>query len=370
MGVHSSDELTRRDFLRAAALGGASLGLTLADPLGTWATTPARRDVNCILLFLTGGPSQLDTWDPKPSAPARVRGPFRPIRTSVPGIHLSENFPRMARVADRFAIVRSVHHDAAPVHETGQQLMQTGRLFRDGPEHPHYGAVVSHLKGRRRPDAPPFVVLPWEIGFTGVSVGHGQGAGYLDERHAPVLIRGGRTSFGRSCRLARRLIERGSRFVTVNMFDTVFRKITWDCHAAGEALLATLDDYRDTLCPAFDRAYTSLLEDLHQRGMLDSTLVVAMGEFGRTPYVNPCGGRDHWPGVWSILFAGGGVRGGQVVGSSDRLGGEPNERPVSPAEVAATIYHALGIDERTRLAGPGGRVVPLVEAGPVAELFG
>jgi hypothetical protein len=380
MGVPSSSEPTRREFLHASAVGGASLGLGL----GARATIPTRRDVNCILLFLTGGPSHIDTWDPKPSAPARVRGPFRPIRTSVPGVHLSELFPRMAAIADRFAVVRSVHHDAPPIHETGQQLMQTGRLFLNGPEHPHLGAVLSRVKGRRRPDLPPFVVLPWEIGFTGVRVSNGQGAGYLGERYEPTVCRSldapgdprgirehyGHTTFGRSCLQARRLIERGTCCVTVNMFDTVFDKITWDCHGAGESLPATLDDYRDTLCPTLDRAYTALLEDLHQRGLLDSTLVVAMGEFGRTPYVNPCGGRDHWPRVWSILFAGGGVRGGQVVGSSDRLGGEPRDRPVHPAEVAATIYHALGIDLATRLSGPDGRTVPVADAGPIAELFG
>ncbi len=143
------------------------------------------------------------------------------------------------------------------------------------------------------------------------------------------------------------------------MFDTVFNEITWDCHADGGALGTTLDDYRATLCPIFDQAYSALLDDLDARGLLESTLVVAMGEFGRTPRLNPRGGRDHWPGVWSILFAGGGVHGGQVVGSSDHLGAEPRDRPVTPAEVAATIYHLLGIDSRTLLS----------EATPIAELL-
>ncbi len=225
----------------------------------------------------------------------------------------------------------------------------------------------------------PFVVLPAPLGHTGVSVSHGQGAGPLGAEHEPFVPhaahakkvfdlsaekdelcrRYGRNTFGQSCLLARRSIEQGVRLVTVNMFDTVFNTLSWDCHADGGALATTLDDYRDVLCPMFDRAYSTLLDDLSERGMLENTLVVAMGEFGRTPLLNPRGGRDHWPGVWSILFAGGGVRGGQVVGSSDRLGAEPRDRPVTPAEVAATIYCILGLDGRT-----------LTDASPIVELLG
>src|SRR5207249_3963549 len=135
------------------------------------------------------------------------------------------------------------------------------------------------------------------------------------EREA-VRARYGRNTFGQSCLLARRLVESGVRLVTVNMFDTVFNQITWDCHADGGSLASSLGDYADPLCPMFDLAYTALLEDLAQRGMLEKTLVLAMGEFGRTPQLNPRGGRDHWPGVWTVLFAGGDVRGGQVLGSS------------------------------------------------------
>jgi hypothetical protein len=357
----------------------------------------------------------------------------------------------MAQRADRYAIVRSVYHRAAPIHETGHQMMQTGYLFRGGQEHPHYGAVVSHLRGRARGGLPPFVILPGPIGNTGVSVSHGQGAGYLGARHEPFFLRAdpsaagfrvtdinapagidparlqsrralldaidnaqrafdatedsrardnayeqafglifapgarrafdlaaepddlraryGRNTFGQSCLLARRLIEHGVRLVTVNMFDTVFNEITWDCHADGGSLAVSLNDYRETLCPMFDLAYTSLLDDLRQRGLLETTLVVAMGEFGRTPQLNPRGGRDHWPGVWSVLFAGGRVRGGQVVGASDRTGAEPRDRPVSPAELAATVYRGLGIDLGTRLPGPESRPMPLTEAEPVDELF-
>ncbi|HEY7330049.1 MAG TPA: DUF1501 domain-containing protein [Gemmataceae bacterium] len=409
-GIKTCDGLTRRDFLRVGALSAGAVGLSLTELHGA---APVK-DINCILLFLVGGPSQLDTWDLKPEAPDTIRGPFRPTSTNVPGIHISEHFPKMAERAHRYAIVRSVHHQEAPVHETGQQMMQTGHLFRGGREYPHYGAVLSHQRGQRVEGVPPFVVLPAPIGHTGISVSHGQGAGALGTRHEPFVLhagpvrflcgdnlvnavdavqracdagvgypsafqkfftpqakkafdlseelvdsRYGNYTFGQSCLLARRLIEHGVRLVTVNMFDTVFNTITWDCHADGSALPTTLDDYRDILCPIFDRAYAALLDDLAERGLLETTLVVAMGEFGRTPLLNPRGGRDHWPGVWSILFAGGGIRGGQIIGSSDHIGSEPRDRPVTPAEVAATIYHALGIDGRT-----------LVAASPISELLG
>jgi uncharacterized protein (DUF1501 family) len=421
-GTKTCDGLTRRDFLRVGAVSAGAMSLSLAD-LHAGAVN---KDINCILLFLVGGPSQLDTWDLKPDAPDTIRGPFRPISTNVPGIRISEHFPLMAERAHRYAVVRSVHHEAAPVHETGQQMMQTGQLFRAGYEYPHYGAVLSQQRGPRVEGVPPFVVLPAPLGNTGVSVSHGQGAGSLGAHHEPFVLhadpdrllhsrnlldavdavqrasdadlgrpsafqqlftahakrafdlslekqecrsRYGSNTFGKSCLLARRLIEHGVRLATVNMFDTVFNSITWDCHADGGALPTTLDDYRDILCPTFDRAYSALLDDLAERGLLETTLVVAMGEFGRTPLLNPRGGRDHWPGVWSILFAGGGVPGGQIVGSSDRIGSEPRDRPVTPAEVAATIYHALGIDSRTLIPGLEGQPTPLVIASPITELL-
>lgn len=449
-GVQFCDGLTRRDFLRAGALSAGAVGLSLAD-LTRLEAAGAKKDINCIILFLVGAPSHLDTWDLKPNAPDTVRGPFKPAKTSVPGIDISEHFPLMGKMADRWALIRSVHHKAAPIHETGHQMMQTGYLFRGGREYPHYGSVVSQLLGPRPGGLPPFVILPGPIGNTGVSVSHGQGAGYLGARHEPFFLRGdaaeagfriadlesqggvdpnrlktrktlldavdnaqrafdatessrsrdnaydqafglifaekakkafdigaekaetrdryGRNTFGQSCLLARRLVENGVRLVTVNMFDTVFNEITWDCHADGGSLAVRLDDYKETLCPMFDLAYTGLLEDLKQRGMLDNTLVVAMGEFGRTPQLNPRGGRDHWPGVWSILFAGARVKGGQVIGSSDKTGAEPRDRPVDPANVAASVYKGLGIDLNARLPGPENRPLPITEAEPIEELF-
>jgi hypothetical protein len=450
-GVQFCDGLTRRDFLRVGALSAGSVGLNLADLARLDAAGRKSDGINCILLFLVGAPSHLDTWDLKPNAPDTVRGPFKPAKTNVPGIEISEHFPLMGKMADRWALIRSVHHKAAPIHETGHQMMQTGYLFRGGQEHPHYGAVVSHLRGRHKDGLPPFVVLPGPIGNTGVSVSHGQGAGYLGAKHEPFFLRGdaaekgfqitdlqapagvdparlktrkdlldtldsahrafdatedsrardnaydqafgmifaekakkafdiatedeklraryGRNTFGQSCLLARRLVEHGVRLVTVNMFDTVFNEITWDAHADGGSLAVTLNDYKETLCPMFDLAYTALLDDLKQRGMLDDTLVVAMGEFGRTPQLNPRGGRDHWPGVWSILFAGANVKGGQVIGSSDKNGGEPRDRPVSPDMVASSVYKGMGIDLNTRLPGPENRPLPMIEAEPVDELF-
>ena len=152
------------------------------------------------------------------------------------------------------------------------------------------------------------------------------------------------------------------------MFDTVFDQVTWDCHADGGSLSSKLSDYKEVLCPIFDRAYTALLEDLHQRGLLKTTLVLAMGEFGRTPKLNRRGGRDHWTGCWSMLFAGAGVRGGQVVGASDKIGAEPKDRPATPAEVAATVYRRLGVDLDASLPGPDGRLTPICEAEPIEEL--
>jgi uncharacterized protein (DUF1501 family) len=378
----NNNNLTRRDFLRVGALGVG--GLSLAE-LAAVRAADSSKAVNCILLFLVGGPSQLDTWDLKPDAPDNIRGPFRPIKTNAPGVEICEHFPLMAQMADRYAILRSVHHTAAPIHETGQQMMQTGCLFKGEMEYPHYGSVLSHLRGQTSDESPPFVVLPAPIRHTGVSVSHGQTAGYLGARHEPFVLGGeqlnamtrtekvrsryGNNAFGQSCLGARQLVEQGVRFVTVNMFDTVFDKVTWDCHADGGSLSARLDDYKETLCPMFDRGYTALLEDLKQRGMLDTTLVLAMGEFGRTPRLNPRGGRDHWTGCWSMLFAGAGVRGGQVVGASDKIGAEPKSRPVTPAEVAATIYRGLGVDLDARLPGPDNRLMPIIEAAPIEELF-
>lgn len=440
--------ISRRDFLHAGAI--STLGLTLTDSMARKAQGAQDRDVNCIMLFLVGGPSHIDTWDPKPRAPMEVRGPFQPASTSVPGMQISEIFPRMARHADQFSLIRSVYHTATAVHDTGYQMMQTGRLFTGGIEHPHAGCVLGYVKGPRG-EMPPHVLLPRPIGRTGGNLPHGHTAGYLGRPHDPFIlnadpsvpnfqvpdllppsyisaIRGerrqrmrdavdaamasfetnaqarqldsnfqmayrlmssprareafdlnqeseamrdryGRTRFGQCCLLARRLIERDVRFVTVNMFETVFDEVTWDIH--GSRPFTDIAQMSREVVPNFDRAYTALLEDLMTRGLYSNTVVTAMGEFGRTPKINPAGGRDHHPGVWTILMGGGPIRGGRIVGESDELGYRPKSRPVTTGEVAATLYRALGLDPHRELPGPQNRPIPLVDFGvePIRELF-
>jgi hypothetical protein len=184
-----------------------------------------------------------------------------------------------------------------------------------------------------------------------------------------VRQRYGMTRFGQSCLLARRLIEAGVRFVTVNTFITVFNEITWDIH--GSKPFTSIEGMKELVAPMYDQAYSALIEDLDQRGLLANTLVCNLAEFGRTPRINPAGGRDHWPACWTSYFAGGGVQGGRVIGRSDEKGGYPADRPASPADVVATIYHSLGIDLETHLPGPQNRPYPVVDFGakPIKELF-
>ncbi len=233
--------MLRRDFLKTS----------LAVPL---LGTSTSRATSCILIKLTGGASQLDTWDMKPDAPSDVRGPFRPIPTNVPGIRISEIFPRMARHADKFAIIPSVYHEPDAAHEANTH---------GGP--------------------------------------------------------------------------------------------TWDAH--GWKPYSSFADYRDSVGPAFDLKFSSLLEDLHRTGRLDTTLVVAMGEFGRSPKINPSGGRDHWYHCSTVLIAGGGIQGGQILGSSDRIGAEPRDNPVSAA--ALHVYlHSVG-HAPFRRVGPNASQLPI-----------
>ena len=364
--VEFCDGLRRRDFLHAGTL--SFLGLTLPGVLGLKAlgsTDPAKSGKNCIILFLVGGPSQLDTWDPKPDAPTEIRGPYKAIDTNVNGIQISENFPRMAKHADKYALIRSCYHNGAAVHDAGHRTMQNGFLVETSD------TLVTALRVDGRGDWREMIdhsVSKFEASrdarlldsafhsaYSLMSSIKARDAFELNKEPESVRQKYGLNRFGRSCLLARRLIEAGVRFVTVNMFETVFDEITWDIH--GFKPFSPISCYRDLVGPMYDMAYSALLEDLDERGLLSDTLVVSMGEFGRTPKINSAGGRDHWPQCWTILMAGGGVKGGQVVGASDDIAGEPKDRPVSPGEVAATIYHSLGI--------------PLAEPGikPVAELF-
>ncbi len=447
--ITTCDGLTRRDFLQVGALG--ALGITLADLAKLEAAQAAggRDDRSVIMIFNLGAPSQLDTFDPKPDAPREVRGPFKPIKTKG-DFQISEIFPKHAAIADKFSLVRSCYHTAAAVHDTGHQMMQTGRLFTGGIITPHAGCALEFIKGRRG-DMPANVVLPEPMGPTGGNMPHGQEAGFLGKNYDPFVLnadpsqanfkvpdllppkdlgearlerrrnlrdivdgtvkgfessetaklmdtsfaaafrlmtsskareafdltkeplkvreRYGMTRFGQSCLLARRLIEAGVRFVTINTFITVFNEITWDIH--GSKPFTSIEGMRDIVAPMYDQGYSALIEDLVQRGMLDNTLVCNLAEFGRTPKVNPAGGRDHWPQCWTMYFAGGGVKGGRVVGKSDDIGAYPVERPVKPNEVVATIYRSLGLDLDSHLPGPQQRPFPLVDFGtqPIKELF-
>ena len=378
--------MRRRDLLGTGALAAAGL---LSSDMARAASTA--NGVSCILLMLVGGPSQIDTWDMKPEAPAEIRGPFRPIRTNVPGMRISEIFPRMARHADKYTILRAVHHDAAPLHDAGSHLMQTGRLFEEEIEYPHIGCVVSSIK-RRPTGIPGHVLLPGRIGNTGGNMPNGQSAGFPGREHEPFIpctdadagVRGaldlrsesddtrqryGRNRFGQNCLRARRLVESGVPFITVNMFETVFDETTWDIH--GYNPFSSFAAYRDVVGPMFDLAYSSLLSDLNERGLLSSTMVIAAGEFGRTPRINPAGGRDHWPQCQSVLMAGGGIVGGQVIGSSDATGAEPKDRPVTPGEILTTVYERMGISANVQIRGPEGKAIRVLphSTEPIRELF-
>jgi uncharacterized protein (DUF1501 family) len=352
---------TRRDFLRAggvAALAGPSVLASATPP----PRSRAADDRAVILLLLVGGPSQHETFDPKPDAPSEVRGPFGSIATAVPGVRLGEHLPRLARRLDRVTLVRSLHHSEAPIHETGLQLIQTGSLAGADGEPPHVGALAARDLGPRGV-VPPFAVLPGALRATGAGLYRGQSAGSLGAGFDPFVIGRdghaeqdraaldlnresastrdayGATTFGRDCLRARRLVEAGSRLVVVNMYESVFHGPSWDCH--GSSPFSSLNDYRSTVLPTFDRAFCALIDDLDARGRLGSTLVVATGEFGRTPRVNASGGRDHWPSVWSAVVAGGGTPGGAVVGASDRLGAEPDRDPIHASHIANAMLASL-----------------------------
>ncbi len=383
--------ITRRDFFKASAVAGAALAIDGSVP----AASPGQAK-SCIFLMLTGGPSQLDTWDPKPVAPSDVRGPFSPIRTTVPGMHVSELFPKMAAMADKFSLIRTMHHEYAPIHENGFQLLNTGRRFGDGEACPSVGNVMNFLRGSKTERGNTrHYVSPNTTVETGLDLAKGFEPGFLADRVEFQEAGTGRnfsnespadwlrtfhtdarderytmTGFGQNCLQAMRSVtkDRG-RFVTVNMFSTVFDRPSWDCHASPGSLRCSLSDYADSVAPIFDAAFSSLIRDLDASGRLNDTLVVAVGEFGRTPKLNCHGGRDHWANCWTAIVAGGGTQGGRVIGTSDAVAGEPKDRPVHCSELVATIYHAMGVSNATTIPGPDGKPVRVVDAAPVMELF-
>lgn len=426
------DGILRRDFLKVGVLGGLG-GLELS--LGAYlrrldaGTVQGRQADSAILIYLQGGPSHLDTFDMKPDAPEEFRGEFNPIQTNVAGIEISEHLPKLARCADKFAVLRGVSHNLA-AHQLGTEYMTTGNRPLPSLEFPGYGSVVSK-ELQTRPDLPPFVAIPntrespgylgvaygafstnstpqpgRPFNVRGISLGRGLTLADLERRQSLLkdldtafkgfesdseLLRGldrfsqkaydiitsrrtreafdvsreppstaqefGGHAFGQSCLLACRLIEAGVRFVTVSFGG-------WDTHQGNFERLKT------NQLPPLDEGLAALFTTLYDKGLLGSTSVFVTGEFGRTPKVNERGGRDHWPRAMFVLFGGGGIQGGQVIGASDEKGMGPAERSISPDDVAASFYHSLGIDHTKENYTTTGRPVMIVRHGTVlGELF-
>lgn len=423
------ESLTRRDMLRVGSLAPLGLGLTDLFRLQAASPNPFRAKAkSCILLWLDGGPSHLETFDLKPDAPAEVRGPFKAFSTNVGGIQLCELLANTARVCDKLAILRSM---TSPLGEHGlaNHYLMTGYKPSPVVQYPQYGSVLAHV--RNMPSVlPPFITIPENrssvAGFLGdkyepfatrgdpskpdfsvrdldffpgvdetrilrrrtylaefdraqasfearedrsdsafekayrlVTSHEAKRAFDLSEEPAEVRARYGPRMFGQSCLLARRLIERGVPFVSV-------MNTGWDTHE--NLALQLRDGYSGAkvgvgLIPTFDQAFSTLVTDLSERNLLDDTLVIVMGEFGRTPKLNSRGGRDHWPRVFSVVLAGGGVQGGQVIGSSDRVGESPHDNPITPNDLACTIYTLLGVDPNLELHTADGRPVRVNQGG-------
>lgn len=446
-------QFTRREAARYGTLSLLSgLSAVRASDVGASgvraATGSQRAAKNCILVYLLGGPSHLDMWDLKPDAPKEMRGPFSPIATSVPGVHVSEHLPLLAERADRMAILRSLGYPNND-HPFMAYHMLTGRLSPtplgantvlppSRSDHPHMGAVVSRFH-HRDGSVPGYVAIPEVFVRMGPQAVAGGGrAGYLGPQFDPLPInddpskglttldlpdgvsdgrfdarqsllalldghsprsarsrvydtqrstasrltrqtrgglldldaepatlhqRYGRDRFGQSLLLARRLVERGVSFVAVH-FNYMTKCDGWDTHKDNFGCL------QNELLPMLDRGLSALLDDLTDRGLLDETLIVTMGEFGRTPKINANAGRDHWGRCSAAVFAGGPVSGGTVIGASDTTGSYPTHRPVSPADVTATIYHALGLDPETLMHDRFNRPLPLSPGQVIGELFG
>ncbi|WP_165070715.1 DUF1501 domain-containing protein [Paludisphaera rhizosphaerae] len=458
---------TRRGLLSAALASGLGLdlpGLLRARAEGRPAGSSLPPIRSCIAIFYYGGPSQLDTFDPKPDAPAEIRGEFKTIATSVPGTRISEHLPMTARVMHKIALIRTMHHenrlhDPASIHTFTGRLPPQGdfELFSAVPQRfPSWGGAVSYMMRDR--DLPvAHAILPFA--FHNVVETPCQGAGFLGPAFDPFRIgidpagqsyradllvgaegvgpdrsrrrrdlleaidaqaasnqaremrrhyekayrllaceevaraleigredprtlarygvpdgqwaQGGTTGaelgYARNMRgwnllVARRLVEAGVPFVNVADFQQQGQN--WDSHAKN------FEQHRDHLLPPMDRGLSALIEDLDARGLLESTLIVALGEFGRTPRINSTAGRDHWPDCYTAVLAGGGVRGGAVHGVSDRFAAQPASDPVSPADLAATIFWRFGLDPACQIRDPEGRPFPLADGTPLTHMFG
>ncbi len=411
---------TRRDFLR---IGGSIWGgLNLP-----WLLAAGASAQNCIIFFQEGGACQHDSFDPKPDQPSDIRGSFGTIPTSVPGIHFSELLPRCAKSFKKFAVIRSMYSKEA-IHEKAKQYIFSGARPNNAFKHPVYGSVVAKELGARQ-GLPPFVCIPrkdisadagllgpaydpfitgdpgrkefkvqdlalptgvsleetasrarllsaldadirhaekskvvegmdhfYQKAFDLVSSAAARKAFNLDEEPDALRDEYGRNGAGQGALLARRLVESGVRLAAVFQGG-------YDSHTNNDAA-------SKKIFPVFDQAFVALIGDLEQRGLLATTLVLGIGEFGRTPHINHSSGRDHWPGVFSIAAAGAGIQGGQIIGSSDAQGGAPKDRPISIEDLGATLYKKLGIDFHKEYRANGRPVKINSDGTPVRELFG
>lgn len=440
--------LDRRRWLQISSLGWLGAGLVSTRPSSAHerpAKAAASPIKSVIVVFHYGGPSQFETYDPKPRAPANVRGEFQTIATAVPGISVGEYLPQVARIMDRLALVRSMHHPMRN-HNSAAAEALTGRtptggdlelLADEARSFPTLGSSISYALGPKA-HVLPYVALPYTIynvvqlpgqtpGFLGGAYDRFQVAGdpnapdfkisaleppaeraagavasreqllqSLDslsvsgppskmrtyQERALQLIssdavrksfdiaqedvklrnRYGRTLVGQSLLLARRLVEGGVNFVTVFDGQRNGQDANWDSHQ-------TIFPRHKQLIPPADQGFSALIEDLDLRGLLDSTLVIAMGEFGRTPRINPSAGRDHWPDCYTAVLAGGGIRGGTVHGASDKIGAYPDRDPVTPADLAATIFSRFGIDPGREIHDQTNRPIRLSDGQPLWSLF-
>jgi len=433
--VRNCEGMTRRDLLRVGSVGlfGLSLpGILALQARGaeSEAAKAASTDVNAILIWLDGGPSHIDMFDPKPEAPAEIRGEFGAIETSLSGVRISDQLPRLAKQMDKYSILRGATTPDAS-HGTGNHYLLTGWKFNPAITYPAYGSVYAREKSYRN-GMPTYAIVGGVGQYTGggymgsvynpFNVGGDPNSdtfsvkdvtppaavnadrisrrkGVLDavdqfQRDAELAQRGvrtmdqfysrafdlvtspvakkafdikqedaklrekyGRNGFGQSCLLARRLIEAGTRFVHI-------QKNGWDTHQDNFKTL------KGSRLPELDQGYAALLEDLHDRGLLASTMVICMGEFRRTPKVNSSAGRNHWAGSMSITLGGGPIKTGMIIGESDRNGENPIERPVKVEDFAATVYKALGLDPELSYLSPDARPIRVADGGsPVHELF-
>ncbi len=430
-------QASRRDFIKVGSLG--TLGINLSQYLRAENATgkASGKAQSCILFWLEGGPSQMDTWDPKPTSA------FKAISTNVAGIQVSELLPQVAKRMDKIALVRSMHTKGND-HPQGTHYAVTGHEVNPVMEFPSLGAIIAKETGARNGLPPHLLVPQWDrnrqyeeyfrAGFLGpdydpmtlpdpskkdfqvsdlslpkalsqqavenrrsflnvvdrhyraASVGaeHANMDGFsaqawkmllnpavqnafdLSKEPEKLRDRYGRDTVGQSALYARRLVEAGARFVTA----AGYHSLAWDTHSFNDK------GHKDRLCPTFDRTFSVLLDDLSDRGLLDSTIVIAMGEFGRTPFVNPELGRDHWPSCWSLAIAGGGIKTGLVVGASDEKGAYVANRPIGMGDIFATVYKAFGIDWTKEYETPVGRPVKIANAlddetgKPLPELLG